>query len=515
MPPSAAAVLETGKPSTRKPNWPVGLALLTAWWCPATTARRTQHAALWRAWLVHFFSVILAALVIVFLAAWADAPPGASLLDIFINEFTGVLDEFVHEYRRDPVQVTAGTIGVILAIQMMFVGLATCATPWGAKDEPLRKSFRNAIRYAWLHTPALIPAILAVGCSIVILDRVETTLGGTHPPPSWPSPPPPVGVPKGDPAFQQASADHAVAMADFNAQLKVVQKEWNAYFGQMPWYIRNWEMIVVPIGFVAGGWLLWGLFRGVGARREVAPIARPPTCEACGYNLSTIPLESRCPECGAAVADSLGPHARPGAIWQRRHDLGRFSAWWRCAARALRRPDALGRDVRLIDPGTDHRRYFALHLPFIFVIGMGGLFVATLMAAPDELWGDEFPVFLLIMSMFAIACVVGTVMFTMFGVCLVGGFQSLSHKRNLLPGAVQIACYLTPMLVLWAMFGAGSAHLLILLEQTDWLDAIAILIHLDTATTAVSAWFVPNIACGVAYLAFLSRGTATTCYANR
>lgn len=41
---------------------------------------------------------------------------------------------------------------------------------------------------------------------------------------------------------------------------------------------------------------------------------RQPRCEACGYSLISLPLEGRCPECGALVADSLPERRQPPAF---------------------------------------------------------------------------------------------------------------------------------------------------------------------------------------------------------
>jgi hypothetical protein len=57
-------------------------------------------------------------------------------------------------------------------------------------------------------------------------------------------------------------------------------------------------------------------------------------CESCGYPLTGLPVEGRCPECGEPVADSL-PQRRVGSPWQQRTG---FAAWWRTGRESLLRP---------------------------------------------------------------------------------------------------------------------------------------------------------------------------------
>ncbi|HYE61379.1 MAG TPA: hypothetical protein VD997_05230 [Phycisphaerales bacterium] len=62
-------------------------------------------------------------------------------------------------------------------------------------------------------------------------------------------------------------------------------------------------------------------------------------CESCGYNLSSSEEDSRCPECGRAVRDSL-PESHPGTPWQ--SDSHAYS-WVRTNWMALFRPGELFR----------------------------------------------------------------------------------------------------------------------------------------------------------------------------
>jgi hypothetical protein len=52
------------------------------------------------------------------------------------------------------------------------------------------------------------------------------------------------------------------------------------------------------------------------------PAASELLCETCGYRLTGLPTDGRCPECGAPVADSLPSHRAPSA-WE-------HAARWAC-----------------------------------------------------------------------------------------------------------------------------------------------------------------------------------------
>jgi hypothetical protein len=46
-------------------------------------------------------------------------------------------------------------------------------------------------------------------------------------------------------------------------------------------------------------------------QRDAIPASDALLCEQCGYTLNTLPADSRCPECGTPVADSIGTHRTP------------------------------------------------------------------------------------------------------------------------------------------------------------------------------------------------------------
>lgn len=88
--------------------------------------------------------------------------------------------------------------------------------------------------------------------------------------------------------------------------------------------------------------LLWGL-RSVlllgerygGTARGPAWAPRLPLCVGCGYLLTGLPVDGRCPECGAPVADS-SPHARRLPTWAAVRWAWPLGAYWRTAWQVFR-----------------------------------------------------------------------------------------------------------------------------------------------------------------------------------
>jgi hypothetical protein len=97
-------------------------------------------------------------------------------------------------------------------------------------------------------------------------------------------------------------------------------------------------------------------------------------CEACGYILTGLPAEGKCPECGRAIAESL-PARRIGSPWQQRPGL---AAWWRTSLTLLSSPRERFETLRV-----DRRRSRLLlfvnlaHAAVLFVAPMPLIFVVS------------------------------------------------------------------------------------------------------------------------------------------
>ena len=62
--------------------------------------------------------------------------------------------------------------------------------------------------------------------------------------------------------------------------------------------------------------LVIGAGRYVGKPDGPAFAPREPRCETCGYTLVKLRPETRCPECGTSVRDSLSGGRRQPTVWQ-------------------------------------------------------------------------------------------------------------------------------------------------------------------------------------------------------
>jgi hypothetical protein len=464
-------------------------------------------------WFVHFLAAFLSIAGVLVLIAASEVRGTLGIVSVY-PELLDVLVDVIEAFRFRPWWTVPLAIGIILGVEAVFPAIALLVMPWGARDEPLRASYRNALRQTWLRTAHVIPCVILVGTLAVAYDRVETEWRNANPFPVW-SPPPPPAMASDDPGYEQAMADYDATIQRYQAQLGQTQQAWNAWLNTQPWYIEYGPPLIVATGLVMALWMLWALLRAVGAQRQTAPIVRPPMCEACGYNLTTIPMESRCPECGEPVPASLGPTARSGTSWQRRREIGRWRAWWECSVAAVRHPRELGRQLPVTADGTDHRRFLALHLPVIFCITFASAAGAAVINAPTSDFREMLPIFLLAFSALGCLCVGGTVVFTLAGTIAIGVFESLRYRRNLLPGAMQVACYLGGYLTLWALFGGATAVIVFAMEEERWFHILEQMTGVYRDTLSTSTWLIPNLVWCVTYFVLLARGTAGTQYANR
>jgi len=267
------------------------------------------------------------------------------------------------------------------------------------------------------------------------------------------------------------------------------------------------------IGVACVVWILWALLQAAVVRRPAPPIARPPMCEFCGYNLTGTPIESRCPECGQLAIDSLGPEARPGTPWDHAERGGRLGAWWRCGVNAICRPRQFGRQIRIGPQTHRHRRFLATHLPLIFLFGaqgMAGCFLykhPTYAEEPGIVWAVP-PVF---------GCLAMLAALTIAGLAagLVGLVYSLRNERNLLPASMQMACYLGLYITAWTAFSSALSVVLFILSEEDMLHLLAKQLKTYEGFLIFCAWVLPNLALLAGFLVLLWRGTGATQYANR
>ncbi|MCH7595287.1 MAG: hypothetical protein IID35_01905 [Planctomycetes bacterium] len=501
-----------GNDASDERRWPVLFALIGAWARPATTAERTSHVSMLRAWAFHLVVVILAAALIALLVVVTDND--TLNFNSVSRELYRVCVEVGDHFQRQSVETVLTVLGVALLIETCYCAVAFLLMPWGARDEPIRQSYKHALRRAWIGTPAIVMGILVTGSVAVTVERMDRSWRRAHPPPTTRLPYPDYPrIASTAPGYKKTMDDYFAAVKEHkvkSAPYRKARAEWRA---SKPWYIRQPEMLAVGTGFIVGPWALWCLFCAVGARRRAPPLDRPQQCTHCGYNLHTIPMESRCPECGESVVSSLGPDAQPGTPWQRR-DGDSLMAWRTTLALAIRTPKQLGSQLRLIDPGTDHRRFFVVHLPMVYATATGALVCAFVLLGGGTQSGVLLPL-VIVSTVFASLCVVGTVAVTMLGALLAGLIQSSRYRRNLLPGAMQMASYLGGYLVMWAAMGAVLGVGISLGTRTEFFELLETLTGMRSDTLVAATFLIPNIVCGIVYLVLLGRGTEATRYANR
>lgn len=511
------AGLPDEKASTRERRWPVGVALVTAWLFPATTTKRTRHASFKMIWFVHIIAVLATVATIFVLVTWYESGGGFDA-DTFFHQMRGVLNRLTRDLAEAPVEFVLTAAGIVLLMELAYAVLTAVVMPWGARDEPLRTSYHSALRSTLLSATHVLAIVLLFGTLLVASQRLKQEwmirqgmIKAEH----LPTTPIPPSMSPDDLGYSKALSAYQAEVKRNQQTLLVIQRVYDLSKLPKPFYIEYREPLLFVIASAMALWFLWALLRGVGASREVIPIARPPMCELCGYNLMTIAMESRCPECGEAVLKSLGPDARPGTAWQNRPTIGTDSEWGVTATMAFENPNELGHQIRTIKPGIDHRRFLALHLPIVFGVGFLSFFAFALLSAPGAFLMDQLPIFLLVMTIFGMACVGGMVVFTLLAVLTIGTFESYRYKRNLLPAAMQIASYLATYLTIWSIFGGALGLGVFWAEDAYFFRGLQDLTGVYHETLVVATWLVPNVACCLWFFLLMYRGTIGAAYANR
>ncbi len=503
--------LSNPQPRDQQSRWPLHYAWITSWIYPATTARKTAHVARWKAWLFHVFTLMMILMTIAVIVATADG--NTISVEATFDRLFSFLNDLIHEFQAHTFQVLSIFFFSFLGIETLFLLLAFFTMAWGARDESIKASFRSALKRVWICTANLLPALIIVATMALALNNLSDSQN--KPTFNWPTRPAPFTVTSSDPNFVKLDAEYKAAIAQFNLDSQKASKQWQAWRKSLPWYVKNPEFIIVILSAIAWMWFIWALLRSVGARRDVPPMDRPPLCEYCGYNLTTMPMESRCPECGETIVKSLGPDVRRGVAWEQQGKSTRWSAWKECFVEPILRSKEFGRKLQVTQSVTVHRNYLFRNLPIIFAIGMLSMLSGFVIdQGINGLW-IEMPEFFFVTAMFGFACVIGSVVVTLFGGWLIGWAHSVKHKRNLMPVAIQASCYLSGFLILWAIFGAMNALFVYLGYEFRIFHNIRDVTGMYVDTIAQLSWFVPNVTFGVYYLLLIARTTSGAWYANR
>ncbi|MCK6457788.1 MAG: hypothetical protein L6Q92_14820 [Phycisphaerae bacterium] len=145
----------------------------------------------------------------------------------------------------------------------------------------------------------------------------------------------------------------------------------------------------VELTFTLGGSVLWlSLARCAAARLRPATAlsSLTPRCESCGYDLTHVPEDRRCPECSRDADESLtaGRTRRPSR-WETRRDVPSLVA---TSWRALVRPGEFYRSLTVLDEPLRMTRFAAAHL---FAITVGAfLWIFTCMVMIGELRSSPY-----------------------------------------------------------------------------------------------------------------------------
>jgi hypothetical protein len=399
---------------------------------------------------------------------------------------------------------------MVLDIELAFLLLAFMVAAWGARVEPLRTTFGHALRRSWLQSPhAMWATVIASGLVLSLLqyaaDQRRQIFTDVFPqrPFSMPSS-------AASPAELEALAQHRQRRRDaFRHALEAAEQK-------QPAWMRHEGQTMALIGCAAGLWFLWGVLRAAGAARTTPQIEQQPLCESCGYNLSMLAMEGCCPECGEAIAASLGPESRRGTWWDRRSGRDGLRAWWRSQWDAALHPGRLGRELRLYEASAAARGLLALNclliaaaaamLPFV----QRGLFATGSRPQFWDVFFDEG-------GLYAFGCGAGSLAALLLSAGILGSICSVMQRRNLLAAAMQMAGYLSGLILAGVIFAFGSFYLLdsLLREDSLPLSAFAARHNIPIAVVALLLWVFPNLMWVVLAERALWRGVWAARFANR
>ncbi len=475
-------------------------------WRPASTSQSTLDLSLWSAFFVQIVSALAGVAAVVLVAAVGEAGSPFDFSEV-LKEASKSVGYFLVLLAENPNTTVLIVLGIALLYQAVLLGLAVTVMPWGACDEPLSRSFRHALSRMWLQTPHLVWGILLVGAVAIGLETSKQSWNALHPYDLPETPPMPQGLKYGTPAWDQYNRAAQVHWDEVHRiEVEVRRKR--------PWYLRYDDAIITHAVLLNIIWFLAALLRAVGVPRRTPAMLRPPRCDACGYDLTTMPLESRCPECGEPVAASLGPAARPGAPWQQA-GLPLLQRWWKTWTAAIFRPQAFGRGLRLTTPDADHRWFVLLHLPLVFLIAALSLPAVYYAIEGKSPFPDDAELVFIGSPVFGTVCMLGAL-----GLCLstagrFGFWYQWREKRNLLTGAIQVTSYLIVYLLAWELFGAVTGILAMAAARHDWLNQFAFARRVGEEPLAFLLWSALNLPWAFVYWTRARHAIAAMRYANR
>lgn len=261
-------------------------------------------------------------------------------------------------------------------------------------------------------------------------------------------------------------------------------------------------------------WFLWALFRAAGVPRRGSASARPPTCEYCGYNLTGTAIGGRCPECGVPAVMSLGPDVRRGTAYDRA-PKGGFSVMQGCWVDAILSPKTIGRQIQVTQSSRRSRRCLTAVWVPAFVVCVVGSLVVFFVAERGRVSASEMVELLLVMPLVGVCIPAGVFLLAMLITCAVGLYLSIREKRNLLPAAMQVQCYLGAFLLAWMVFGWFWTVLAISLDVARVFRGVGRAFRIDDDVMAFLFWLLPTAGSLLLDVVLVWKGTVAARYANR
>lgn len=480
-----------------KSQWSLTKALFLRPFRPATSAANTQNLSLRRAFLIHVLATLCGIVALVtFLATFGSAE---DLHWRFRRELSRSFLKIVESLEQRP----AETLLEVALFEGLWLLVALIITAWGARDEPIRASFAHSLRHTWLHTIHIVLVTLACALVIDTHDTVIRPLRDVRPSirPEPIAPDVPFEQQAASPEWQEYEREIGVWWSEYSAErIRILLAQ--------PWWIRHSEWLVFDVCVAFSLWALWALLRAVGAERRVPPIPRPPMCDACGYNLTGLPDNSRCPECGLPTLESLDPHVRRGAAWECNKRAKLRISWLTMAVAAIRRPTELGRSLSLTEHAAHHRWFYFRSIFWIFFGAVTALGLPVLIASN---WRLHFQVFLfpILATFYTAAAFAVPMLLTTLTAIKIGA----SCKRNLLPAAAQIFCYLSPWIVMGTVFAGTTGLIAIEIERTNLIRELTG--RRNEEPVLFSAWLLLNATWLIVYPFIAARALRATRYANR
>jgi hypothetical protein len=375
---------------------------------------------------------------------------------------------------------------------------------WGARVESLRVSYAHGLRRTWLQSGHAMLPILLVGVIAIVYDNAHRNW--------WAQPAPMLSPPAlpGPSATAQELIDHNKAMQEFFNQQ---QEYWSKRYERQPWYIRYGLIFPFFAGFLSTAWVIWALLRSVGVARNTPQLVLPPSCDFCGYNLTTASMDGRCPECGQAIVESLGPHVRLGTDWQQHYRDDWVYGYYQSCLDSIVEPTKVGRQIRLYFPGTEHRWLVFCNIVAVFFISLVGFPLVYIAAegirsvkkGHEIIWiGGPAIGFLTAVAVLAV---------TLFSAAFLGLILSKRYGRSLMPATMQIASYLTGYLALGVAVAWSTGA--VLAPDSTWSRNLQMAWRMDDEFIRFIFWSGLNLIWVGLYFLRLWQGASAAAYANR